>query len=1095
MPHMHPYRCVLIITILGAILPHSAAAADYALVIQADADGLPNVFSTTWPPTDAVRNSHGLLVWTDGRQEHWVALPCTQLSLDASADDALLPLAASASRGAESATSAVMSSGTLQLDQLMAQLVVRGAGFITPVAAESDLDGQITIRRMPGSDAAVGFPADEFHLSTNGKTIAVIKCAAGVQVLRWSQLTDLPEPLRGQLPEGEYTLRATSGGASVTFRVETREIRDWVNAPLQRLKELTTETDPLYVQVAVEHLLDQRDDAGRPAPYLSDALDLITNLPTERQTVHLRQIASDLTRRLTGLHQTVAKPLQEVSGLDVIETARAALRAGRWAEALELLTGLDPGGDRRVAGLRVLYRAVILAEYGATTGDVAESLFQESLQVLEQETPADRLRAHNNYANFLLNRAQDRVYNHAFQVATGAADSLSSALIDWRNSRDHYHAAYRLAETSDPAAAIEIRVNQARLYVLLADLVRTLNTTVASEQAFTLAEQSAAREAERLAKDVLDHKDVITPAVDGIVHEILAHLAYRDGRADECRRHAEHAMARYLSAGTLTGIESIHRLLGLVALRFAETRAPQIDTQQTALTHFLLSNFLAEFLRSRVPDDRMGLSLAGYFARRAYVNEQIIGLLVTAGRHAEALEFAEAGKAQALNQVLRQHAVAANRPDRFRTVHELLADWPAHTTALEYLLGSERGWVFVVRDGTVFAQELRHPDGTPLSSRELVARVQHLLGNINSAARKMFQRRRFDHEWQTELHALYTVLIPAGMCEITGNTETLLIVPHHVLHYFPFAALVTKPDSGSHAPLEMPMPAFLIDDLNSGLSRLSQRPPTAAASAADIRGIETSETKVTAAGESAAGCIAYAPSLTAWDVMRRKSKSQVSRVNAVGIVDFQSATRLPGVEQDLVNLKAAFGAHVNMLVEGAAASEQAVAGLLNEPGLLFVATHGMNVADQPLDSFLLCHSDQTHDGRLTAGEIFLSPLSADIVVMSACYSGLADRSPLPGDDLFGLQRAFLHSGVQTVVSGLWDVYDATGPLLMNDFFQHFSDGEPAAAALANAQRDFLKQQRAEGPGNPWTHPYFWAVYTAAGNPQLKFVAKVEGDRR
>jgi len=228
-------------------------------------------------------------------------------------------------------------------------------------------------------------------------------------------------------------------------------------------------------------------------------------------------------------------------------------------------------------------------------------------------------------------------------------------------------------------------------------------------------------------------------------------------------------------------------------------------------------------------------------------------------------------------------------------------------------------------------------------------------------------------------------------------------------------------------------------------------------------------------------------------MLRRETRTPVTQINAVGIVNFKTAPSLPGVEQDLANLKSVFNQHVNRLVEGADASESAVAGLLTEPGLLFVATHGMNVADQPLSSFLLCHADQSHDGHLTAGEIFMSSLSVDIVVMSACYSGLADRSPLPGDDLFGLQRAFLHSGVRTVVSGLWDVYDATGPMLMHDFFQHFAAGEPVAAALAGAQRDFLKAQRAEGPGNPWTHPYFWAVYTAAGNPQLTFSTNEKGD--
>src|SRR5205085_7762998 len=108
-----------------------------------------------------------------------------------------------------------------------------------------------------------------------------------------------------------------------------------------------------------------------------------------------------------------------------------------------------------------------------------------------------------------------------------------------------------------------------------------------------------------------------------------------------------------------------------------------------------------------------------------------------------------------------------------------------------------------------------------------------------------------------------------------------------------------------------------------------------------------------------------------------------------------------------------------------------------------------------------------NDGRLTAREIFARPVNADLIVMSACYSGLGDRSPLPGDDLFGLQRAFLNSGARTVVSGLWDVYDDTAPQLMNGFFERFAKGESVAAALHNSQRAFVARLRGSGKSEPW----------------------------
>ena len=167
-----------------------------------------------------------------------------------------------------------------------------------------------------------------------------------------------------------------------------------------------------------------------------------------------------------------------------------------------------------------------------------------------------------------------------------------------------------------------------------------------------------------------------------------------------------------------------------------------------------------------------------------------------------------------------------------------------------------------------------------------------------------------------------------------------------------------------------------------------------------------------------------------------------------------------------------FGSRVDRVVEGDEATETNVKDVLRRRGLLFVATHGENVCDRPLTSYLVCHADDRHDGRLTAAEVFSSNVGADMVIMSACFSGLADRSPLPGDDLFGLQRAFLTSGARTVISGLWDIYDDTGPAIMLRTFRHLANGKPSAKALTSAQREFLDEQRKLGTHNPWCHPLF-----------------------
>ena len=97
--------------------------------------------------------------------------------------------------------------------------------------------------------------------------------------------------------------------------------------------------------------------------------------------------------------------------------------------------------------------------------------------------------------------------------------------------------------------------------------------------------------------------------------------------------------------------------------------------------------------------------------------------------------------------------------------------------------------------------------------------------------------------------------------------------------------------------------------------------------------------------------------------------------------------------------------------------------------------------------------------------------------------GLADRSPTAEalDDLFGLQRAFLHGGARTVVAGLWDVYDGTAPDLILGMLQRVKRGITAPQAWAESQREFLRKLRVSTDAEPWLHPYFWSVFTVLGD--------------
>jgi CHAT domain-containing protein len=236
--------------------------------------------------------------------------------------------------------------------------------------------------------------------------------------------------------------------------------------------------------------------------------------------------------------------------------------------------------------------------------------------------------------------------------------------------------------------------------------------------------------------------------------------------------------------------------------------------------------------------------------------------------------------------------------------------------------------------------------------------------------------------------------------------------------------------------------------------------------------------------EACACC--YAPSLSVWDNLRQRDERAITEAAAIGIAKLPGVEPLPGVELELQSLRAALGQRLRIVATDEDAHTAIALALLKQPGFLLIATHGWNWPDQPLSSELLLYPRESDNGRLSASQLYASAVDRDLIVLSACYTALADKSPLPGDDLFGLQRALLQSGSRTVVAGQWDIYDRSGPELMHHMFAHLAQGKPAHQALALAQRQFLARLRSSAEPEPWLHPYFWAVFTVCGDDRVRF---------
>jgi CHAT domain-containing protein/Tfp pilus assembly protein PilF len=273
--------------------------------------------------------------------------------------------------------------------------------------------------------------------------------------------------------------------------------------------------------------------------------------------------------------------------------------------------------------------------------------------------------------------------------------------------------------------------------------------------------------------------------------------------------------------------------------------------------------------------------------------------------------------------------------------------------------------------------------------------------------------------WRGPLRRLHESLIaPIEEAGLLSGKTRLVIVPHAELHYLPFAALVEGDGR------------FLVERYEIVL--------TPSASVWLALGDRRPERAVT-------GILAFAPRPDALPASGREAGA---------------IARLAGAD----------------VLSGAAATEAEFRREAPTRRVLHLATYGVLNKQNPLFSFVELAPGEGQDGRLEVHEVFGLHLSADLVVLSACQTGLASGALAdvpPGDDWVGLTRAFLHAGARRVVATLWPVDDWATAALMERFYEGYVGGAEPAQALAAAQRVLIAQPAT-------AHPFYWAGFVAVG---------------
>ncbi|MGB5963745.1 MAG: CHAT domain-containing protein, partial [Coleofasciculaceae cyanobacterium] len=150
---------------------------------------------------------------------------------------------------------------------------------------------------------------------------------------------------------------------------------------------------------------------------------------------------------------------------------------------------------------------------------------------------------------------------------------------------------------------------------------------------------------------------------------------------------------------------------------------------------------------------------------------------------------------------------------------------------------------------------------------------------------------------------------------------------------------------------------------------------------------------------------------------------------------------------------------------------------LAEYQIIHLATHGLLDPINPeLSGIVLSLYDQkgtSQDGFLRLHDIFNLNLPAELVVLSACETGLGKE--VKGEGLVGLTRGFMYAGARRVVVSLWSVNDVATSEVMAKFYQKMlNEGQNPVSALRAAQLEMWKSQN-------WQSPYYWAAFTVQGD--------------
>ena len=420
------------------------------------------------------------------------------------------------------------------------------------------------------------------------------------------------------------------------------------------------------------------------------------------------------------------------------------------------------------------------------------------------------------------------------------------------------------------------------------------------------------------------------------------------------------------------------------------------------------------------------------------------------------------------------------------------------TVLLEYSLGDERSYLWAVTQNSLKTYELPTREKIQKVAEQVyvLLTARSVVKSLETQSQRQERIAQADKQFQQAATELSRMVLAPAASEL--GTKRLVIVADGALQYVPFAALSVvssqssvgtssvgeqgranngqrqsdrgqltayKPLVIDHEIVNLPSASALAVQRKSLVNR---KPAIRAVAVIADPVFSTSDARVKA-GARALGT-------------REESAQPTTGTRLIEHLADNDAgnfviRRLPFTRQEAEQILAvAPGATDLKALDFRANRATATGGELSKYRYVHFATHGYLDTQRPeLSAIVLSLVDekgQPQDGFLRVHEIYNLNLPAELVVLSACETGLGED--VKGEGLVGLTQGFMYAGARRVVVSLWNVNDkATATLMARLYGSMLKSNKTPAASLRAAQIEMLRQKQ-------WQSPYYWAAFVLQG---------------